>query len=56
MIQETPEVPAPLPTWKGLSHRQEQDNANRIEQQRRRGELSADDQAALAIGRVVTVK
>jgi hypothetical protein len=55
-VRETPEVPAPLPRWAGLKHRQEQDNANAIEKQRRRGELSADDQAALAIGRVVTVK
>jgi hypothetical protein len=37
-------------------HRREQDNANRIEQARRRGELSADDQAALAVGRVVTIE
>jgi hypothetical protein len=56
VIAETPEVPAPLPRWAGLEHRQQQDNVNRIERQRRRGELSADDQAALAIGRVVTVK
>jgi hypothetical protein len=55
-IQETPEVPAPLPTWKGLKQRQEQDNAHRVERLRRSGELSTDDQAALEIGRVVTVK
>jgi hypothetical protein len=56
VIQDHPEVPAPLPRWDGLKHRQEQDNAHRIEQKRRRGELSVDDQAALAVGRVVTVK
>jgi hypothetical protein len=28
----------------------------RVEQRRRRGELSADDQAALAVGRVVTIE
>jgi hypothetical protein len=55
-IQDAPEVPPPLPRWNGLKHREQQDNANRIEQMRRRGELSADDQAALALGRVVTVK
>jgi chromosome segregation ATPase len=55
-VQDTPEVPAPLPRWAGLEHRKQQDNANAIEKQRRSGELSADDQAALAIGRVVTVK
>jgi chromosome segregation ATPase len=55
-VRETPEVPAPLPRWAGLEHRREQDNANRIEQRRRRGELSAADQAALAIGRVVTIE
>jgi hypothetical protein len=55
-VQETPEVPAPLPQWTGLKHRHEQDNANAIEKQRRAGELSVDDQAALAIGRVVTVR
>jgi hypothetical protein len=54
--QETPEVPPPLPRWLGLRHRQQQDHANRIEHQRRRGELSADDQAALAIGRAVTIR
>jgi hypothetical protein len=54
--QETPEVPAPLPRWAGLAHRQEQDNAARVERLRRSGELPADDQAALAIGRVVTIK
>ena len=54
-IQETPEVPPPLPRWAGLNHRQEQDNAARVERQRRRGELSADDRAALAMGRVVTL-
>jgi hypothetical protein len=53
-VRETPEVPPPLPRWAGLTHRQEQDNAAHIEQARRRGELSADDQAALAVGRVVT--
>ena len=52
-IQETPEVPPPLPRWAGLAHRQQQDQANRIEQQRRRGELSPDTQAALALGRTV---
>jgi hypothetical protein len=55
-IQETPEVPPPLPRWAGLNHREQQDYANRIEQRRRRGELSPDDQAALAVGRVVTIK
>ena len=55
-IQQHPEVPPPLPEWAGLKHRQEQDYANRVEQKRRSGELSADDQAALAFGRVVTVK
>jgi hypothetical protein len=55
-VGETPEVPAPLPRWAGLKHRHEQDNANTIEKQRRRGELSPDDQAALAVGRVVTIK
>jgi hypothetical protein len=55
-IRETPEVPAPLPRWAGLEHRREQDNAARIERRRRSGELSPDDQAALAIGRVVTIK
>ena len=56
VVQDHTEVPPPLPTWKGLNHRQQQDYANRVEQKRRRGELSADDQAALAIGRVVTIK
>jgi hypothetical protein len=55
-VRDTPEVSAPLPRWAGLKHRQEQDNAARIEQRRRRGELSADDQAALSIGRVVTIE
>jgi hypothetical protein len=55
-IQETPEVPPPLARSAGLKHREQQDHANRIEQQRRRGELSADDQAALAVGRAVTLK
>lgn len=55
-IQDTPEVPPPLPTWDGLEHRRSQDNAHLIERKRRSGELSVDDQAALAIGRVVTVK
>jgi hypothetical protein len=54
-VRETPEIPAPLPRWAGLKHREEQDNAARIEQRIRRGELSADDQATLAIGRVVTI-
>jgi hypothetical protein len=56
VTQETPEVPPPLPRWAGVTHRQQEDHANRIEQQRRRGELSADDQAALAVGRAVTLK
>jgi hypothetical protein len=56
VVREIPEVPAPLPRWEGLEHRQQQDNANRIERKRRAGELSVDDQAALAIGRVVTLK
>jgi hypothetical protein len=30
-IQETPEVPPPLPRWTGLNHRQEQDNVHRVE-------------------------
>jgi hypothetical protein len=55
-VREKPEVPAPLPRWAGLEHRREQDNANWIEQRRRSGELSADDQAALAIGQVVTIE
>jgi hypothetical protein len=54
-IHETPEIPPPLPRWAGLDDRREQDNANRIERQRRRGELSTDDQAKLAAGRVVTI-
>jgi hypothetical protein len=55
-VRDIPEVPAPLPRWAGLKHREEQDNAARIEHKRRRGELSADDQATLAIGRVVTIE
>ena len=56
VIQENPEVPPPLPRWAGLEHREGQDHANLVERKRRRGELSADDQAALAVGRVVTLK
>jgi hypothetical protein len=36
-IQENPEIPPPLPQWAGLNQRQEEDNANRLERERRGG-------------------
>jgi hypothetical protein len=39
-----------------LAHRDQQNNAHRIEQQRHRGEHSPDTKAALALGRAVTIK
>lgn len=56
VLRDFPEVPAPLPRWAGLEARERQDNANAIERRRRSGGLSADEQAALAIGRAVTIK
>jgi hypothetical protein len=53
-VQETPEVPAPLPRWTGLNQRQTEDNANRIERERR-GE-PAPDTALATSGQWVTVK
>jgi hypothetical protein len=53
-VQETPEVPAPLPRWTGLTQRQTEDQANRIERERR-GE-PAPDTALATSGQWVTVR
>jgi hypothetical protein len=53
-VQETPEVPAPLPRWTGLNQRQTEDNANRIERERR-GE-NAPETAFATSGQWVTLK
>jgi hypothetical protein len=53
-IQENPEVPPPLPQWAGLKHRQVQDNANRLEREKRSGQTPAP--ALASTGQWATVK
>jgi chromosome segregation ATPase len=53
-VQETPEVPAPVPRWPGLNQRQTEDNANRTERERR--SEPAPDTALATSGQWVTVK
>ena len=53
-IQENPEVPLPLPQWAGLTQRQVQDNANRLEREQRSGETAAAP--LVTSGQWVTVK
>jgi hypothetical protein len=53
-VQETPEVPAPLPRWAGLEHRKQQDNANRSERDRR--SENVPETAFATSGQWVTLK
>jgi hypothetical protein len=54
VVQDTPEVPAPLPRWAGLTQRQTEDDANRIERERRTE--NAPPAALATSGQWVTVK
>ena len=46
-VRETPEVPAPLPTWAGLKGREQRDQTNRLLQLGRRKRLTEAEQAEM---------